>query len=210
MRFGVAVGTYGPDSWRSLAQRAVESAWAAGADEVVHVHTNSLALSRNTAGDQLSTDYLCFLDADDFLEPRFFDNVKKKIRSGKFIYKPYTRGIYTDGTQDSDPSLVPTRDMSLANHLIIGCPVRKLDFLSIGGFDGSLPALEDWDFFGRLILAGCKVIEVPGAVYRISVNPQGRNSIVENHARAFKTVKINFAKNEDRALLRDHMFKEEE
>jgi GT2 family glycosyltransferase len=150
------------------------------------------------------------LDADDCLEPGFFDGIKKVLRQGRLIYKPSTRGYYPDGSIEETPSMIPWRDLSQANHLIIGCVINKSDFLRVGGFDGSLPALEDWDFFGRMVLDGCKVTLATEAVYGIYVNPKGRNSIIEAHARAFKTVKINFAKNNKRNLLIDHMVEDHE
>ena len=67
---------------------AAESARIAGAHQVVMNHGSSLAEARNTGASVLDTEYVTFLDADDFLRANFFDELKRSMMDGNFIYKP--------------------------------------------------------------------------------------------------------------------------
>jgi glycosyltransferase involved in cell wall biosynthesis len=67
MSITVAVATYGDDTWREQAKRAIASAQPQA--PVVYVHGDNLADARNKALALVETEYVVHLDADDILLP---------------------------------------------------------------------------------------------------------------------------------------------
>jgi hypothetical protein len=69
----VAVATYGAPAWADLAERrALPSARALDVP-AVHIHGTTLHEARNQALALVDTEWVCHLDADDELEPGYFD-----------------------------------------------------------------------------------------------------------------------------------------
>jgi len=89
---------------------------------------------------------------------------------------PAMQVVYPSGAEQV-PEL-PNRHepMETLNHAVIGTLVRRKLFERVGGFR-DLPAYEDWDLWLRCLRAGAQMVDVPAAVYRAHVNPDGgRNS----------------------------------
>ena len=201
----VGVATFGDDNWNRMGGRAMttsavnqgvlcmKSTWR-------HVHADSLGEARNEAAEVLSmsSDYIVFLDADDRLAPGYMQAMYRKIRDhkgGPAIFRPSTLGVYEGGlVEDDAPVMIPRTNMANANCVIIGaaCPLPL--FEDVGGFDVGLPALEDWDLWIRMILAGAEVVDVPEAVYRVGVTSDSRNKKVESHRRAYQTIRKRYGR----------------
>jgi hypothetical protein len=171
---GVAVGIYGTDEWAERAKKvALPSVWRqTHACRFGICHSSTLAEARNRAAAKLETDWLIFLDADDELDERY---VESMLAGDGDIRQPSTLGVYSDGTEDDYPVLIPPKsNLLIGNHLVIGSMVRSDLFFEVGGFQ-DLPILEDWDLWIRCWLAGAKIGVAPEAIYRVHVS-QGRNS----------------------------------
>lgn len=197
---GVGVATFGDPNWERMGSNAMtssavnqgvlcmKSTWRV-------IHGESLGEARNEAAEVLSvsSDYIVFLDADDRLAAGYMQAMYRSIRDhkgGPAIFRPSTLGVYEGGlVEDDDPVMIPRTDMAKANCIVIGaaCPLPL--FEDVGGFDVDLPALEDWDLWIRMILAGAEVVDVPDAIYRVGVTSDSRNKKVESHRRAYKTIK---------------------
>ena len=179
----VVVATYGDDEkWVELATRAVLSARRAGAEQVIYFHGDTLAQARNEGASQATGSHLVFLDADDELSPGYIGAMSQAIERTKilssawtWLYQPATIGI-VDGIEDPEPVLIPERPLHTGNFLVIGTMVQKKLFEQVGGFQ-EWEAYEDWDLFWRCHNAGAGVAKVPEAVYRVHVNPNGRNNV---------------------------------
>lgn len=177
----VVVSTYGDDKWKSLAQRAVASAEAQTIPvQVVQVHGNTLASARNLGAARASGEWQIFLDADDELDPRYVEHM---LAAEGDIRRPSTLGI-VDGKEDDYPVLIPYQDIRVANYIVIGAMHRRSDFLAVGGFR-ELPILEDWALWLALVTNGANVVDVPEAIYRVHVNPRGRNQNAKKHGRIY-------------------------
>lgn len=173
----VVIGTFGGSSWRALAaERAAPTAQA----PVVMAHAETLHDARNGGLAQVKTEWVCFLDADDELEPGFFDAM---ATGSADVRVPLTR--YVSGANVGQPTRLRVEEHSHecsadctldGNWLVVGSVVRTELANRIGGwrdFEWS----EDWDFWVRCYLAGASFETVEGATYRAYHRPGSRNSV---------------------------------
>lgn len=198
---GVVVATFGSEGWYAQGFEkscAIRESWSVPENVIhSHVYNGGLAEARNRGIESLETEYIVICDGDDMLTPGFEEAMLEAIsdRPGNYLYQPSSLGV-TDGVVDNEPHLIPDRDMNISNHLIIGTVFSKK---YAERFDHTLPALEDWDFFAKMIYAGAKVIQVPNAIYEVHVRPHSRNKDDVAHGVAYRTIKrrgyIGFLKN---------------
>lgn len=175
----VVIATYGDPSWIDLAhERAWPSAAALGVG-VVHVHSDTLHEARNMGLDMVATDWVCHLDADDELEPGFFDAIDQGIadvRAPAVRYvrpgwpAPNARMPRVAGHQHHCiPECLPQ-----GNWLVVGSVARTDLLREVGGWR-DFSWSEDWDLWLRCHLAGASIEAIPRAVYRAHVRPDSRN-----------------------------------
>jgi glycosyltransferase involved in cell wall biosynthesis len=95
----IVVATFGSEEWRDQGNRTAEAAWELGAGSVVNVHLpeGTLAQARNQGAEDASTEWLCFLDADDELDPGFIPAMRARIEGLRFRDRE-PRGGDDDGT----------------------------------------------------------------------------------------------------------------
>jgi len=179
---GVVVGTYGDRlEWSRIAQRAIRSihAQTRKPDDWIHVHGGSLADARNKGAEILGTDQLIFLDADDELDSRYVEAMmfNAELSSNRWtIWRPSTIGVYPDGSTDESAVMIPASDLKRRNCIVIGAMCPADAFFEVGGFSED-PVLEDWDLWIRCVRSGVAISETPQAIYRVFVNPNGRNQV---------------------------------
>lgn len=168
----VCVGTFGDEAWVELAQRAIASI----PDDVPvrHVHGGTLCEARNQALALTETQHVCFLDADDQLEPGYFD-----FDPVAHVSVPWVR--YISGSVEMQRR-VPVSGhrhecqpecLADGNYIVIGAIVRTGLVRSVGGFR-DFPLYEDWDLWARCWKAGA-TFAYCDSVYRAHVRPDSRN-----------------------------------
>lgn len=173
----VVVATFGAPHWSELAAlRAGPSAEAEHPAELIFEHGATLASARNAGAARARSEWLCFLDADDELEPGFLSallapDVLSDLRA------PAVRYV-TEGAPPPAPLVFADRNIDRLNPCVIGTLLRRELFEAAGGFWPER-AWEDWSLFRRAWLLGATIEHVPTAVYRVNVNPAGRNSTVD-------------------------------
>lgn len=185
MNVSVLVCAHGADAWRELAwSRAYPSAAAQGAHEVIveYERDSTLAAVRNQAADHATGDWLCFLDADDELDPGYVEEMVAEMgrwnlrRRGDLVYNPLLLAPavqYVHAGVEHGPAVVPNAGRwPDLNECVIGTLVPRHLFLAAGGFR-ELPSLEDYDLWLRCAISRAWIQHVPGAVYRAHVNPAG-------------------------------------
>lgn len=177
MKVSILICSFGEDHWRRLAvDRALPSAQGQGAHEVRAWHSPNatLAETRNTAARVATGDVLCFLDADDELEPGYLDAMRetRAQRDTDALLIPWVRYIY--GLR-VDPPVLPGLGLPLIeiNRAVIGTLVPRDLFLDVGGF-GDEPIYEDWDLWLRCSRE-VELVDVPKAIYRVHNDFGGRN-----------------------------------
>lgn len=180
----VIVASYGDDRWAHLAhRRAIPSARAAierrrVQSEILDCHRpdGNLAGIRNDLAGMAEGEWLCFLDADDELEPGYLDALLAPDRWGD-LRAPAIR--YVTAGRAADPITLEDRNIDTMNPCVIGTLIRRDMFHRVGGFWGER-AWEDWSLFRRAWLVGARIEHVRAAVYTVHVDPAGRNSTVHN------------------------------
>lgn len=175
---GVVIGTYGGTEWRRAGQHLTDCVRTMpGVTRVVASHADTLAQARNLGAARLDTDWLIFLDADDQLATTYVTQMLSHFETtgdATGIYRPATQGVYPDGSEDEDAVLIPRRDLTRSNYIVIGAMCRRDVFNEVGGFHEHA-ALEDFCLWRRMAAAGSEVYDVPGAVYKVYIRPDSRN-----------------------------------
>lgn len=183
----VVVGTFGDERWVNLAQtRAIPSAKALGVP-VVHVHGRSLHEARNAAIKRVRTEFLCALDADDELEPGFFQGIEAaghadvRAPSVRYVSDRGHRPVFGEQPGQAVMPRVWGHShqcegacLAFGNWIVIGAVARTQVLRDVGGFR-DWDVFEDWDCWVRCWLAGATFLAAPGAVYRAHASPNSRN-----------------------------------
>jgi glycosyltransferase involved in cell wall biosynthesis len=190
----IIIATFGGSEWAKKAEKATASARNQTVPaQVIPLHAQSLAQARNSAAFMASTEWLIFCDADDTLAP---DYVEKMLEGddGTTLRQPSTIGVYPDGTRDAEPVLIPARDLRQSNYLVIGSMCKREDFVAAGGFDDSLPVLEDWDLWLRLWKEhGAIIGQRREAIYEVGVYPDSRNQNTKLHHNYYNQIRRRYA-----------------
>lgn len=178
MNVSILICTYGHDAWRDAAWGiAYRSAFDQNARQVnvIHQPDGTLARARNEAALRATSDYLCFLDADDELAPGYLDAIEQAHHDapGWALYAPAVQYVHPDGA--TDPAIPNAGRWPDMNECVIGTVLRRDLFNEVGGFR-ELPSLEDYDLWLRCVKAGATIVHVPDAIYRATARPGSRNS----------------------------------
>lgn len=178
MDVDVIVTTYG-EEWFERGEAASRD--AEEQTRVFHFHCRShegsLGSLRNAAVWKFDPqEWLCFLDADDILEPGYIEAMKEANspdgRKWAYLMAPALR----HGARGS-AKVLDDRDMMMLNPCPVGTLIHRKMFDVVGGFWDER-AWEDWSLFRRCVLAGAELVFVPDAVYRDNSTRGGRNSTI--------------------------------
>lgn len=176
----IVVTTYGDESWKETAhKRALPSTEGQGAYEVIYKHYKKLEIgpARNKAALAAEGEWLLFLDADDELQEGYVEGMTAAIcderRPEPALLQPAVRYIRKGMMQN--PIMIPMKDLSSDNYLVIGTVLRRKLFLQVGGFNDYPHGFEDWSLWAKCWKAGAKVFPVPRAIYNAYINPQSKH-----------------------------------
>lgn len=144
--------------------------------EAVRLAENvGLSRVRNLAAARVATEWVTFLDADDWLDARYIEDAETllaTIPQVDVITPDMT--IVRDGARRVFTAAVPEYwdDLLARNTIVQSSLIRRGLITRIGGYDPALD-FEDWDFWIRVLQAGGRIARLPGAyVFR---REHGRN-----------------------------------
>lgn len=182
MDVSVAIGSYGSQSWKDASERAAASVVRLGRLPIrtiqVHLYDGTLAEARNAALEKVETEWVVHLDADDELEPGYFEAMEAgtadlRAPSVRYVRDGIERRPYVPKV--AGHAHVCTADcLRDGNWLVVGTAVRAQMLRDVGGWR-EWPCYEDWDAWLRCWQAGATVEPVRDAVYRAHVDPNSRN-----------------------------------
>lgn len=126
--------------------------------KVISKNNGGCASARNLGFLNLSSDYVLLLDADDELEFSAICKLKEHLKeqTPDFVFIGETR-VRENSRKYHRAYIDPVKPLEycLINDCPSSCMVYKVStFLELGGMDESLIAIEDWDFYNKLFIAG--------------------------------------------------------
>jgi glycosyltransferase involved in cell wall biosynthesis len=125
-----------------------------------------LSRVRNLAAAEAATEWIVFLDADDWLAPEYVARAESWLRRYPKI-DALTTDMTVFGTVGRPGrvvrALVPRfwTDLLHRNSIVQTSFIRRRTVLDLGGYDPGLD-FEDWDFWIRLLQSGRRVGRLPG------------------------------------------------
>lgn len=175
MSITVAIATFGDEIWREIAQRAILS--VKDQAPYVHVHGDSLADARNKCVEQVETEFVVHLDADDVLLPGYTNSMLlgsadvriPMVRTMHNNYRtPYWPVVYGHQHACQPECLLQ------GNYIVVGAAVRTELVRAVGGWwDEQI--YEDWSLWLRCQQAGATFEYMPEAIYGFHKTPGSRN-----------------------------------
>lgn len=112
-------------------------------------HGRGAGWARNAGLAQVTTPFAVFLDADDQIAPTWAEETLAAFEAGGG-----RRYIYTDHVQDGKVVSAPDCAWARGTWHVITALLPTAWALAVGGFDTTLPAFEDTDFYLRLLAHG--------------------------------------------------------
>ena len=185
MEVSAVVATFGDPIWADRARVAMASLEAQTLPpfEIIHVHGVSLQAARNEGAARAAGEWLCFLDADDMLDPHYLEAMAAHELEADLL-GPHVQYVFEGGKNLLRPAMpkVPghTHDcghqcLTDGNYLVVGTLVRKAMFVAVGGFWDE-EFYEDWSLWLRCVVrAGATAVTVPEAVYIATHRYRSRN-----------------------------------
>ena len=159
-----------------------------GRVRVIHQQNGGLSAARNRGIAAANGAFLTFLDDDDLVAPT------KIARQAHFLHTHPEIGLVHCGYYHSDGAgkildkvwLFPEGEtlpqLIRGNYIWSGAPmVRRACLDQVGGFDCSLPQLEDWDMWLRLAQSDCRfaAVSMPLGTYRLRHNNMSADLLVQ-------------------------------
>jgi glycosyltransferase involved in cell wall biosynthesis len=125
-----------------------------------------LSRVRNLAASHATTEWIVFLDADDWLEPTYVEQAEAALARSPDIHVLVPDMTLVRG--DRRPRLVRSRiprdwrELLKRNTIVQTSFLRRELVNTLGGYDPQLD-FEDWDFWVRALKAGGRFARLPGA-----------------------------------------------
>jgi glycosyltransferase involved in cell wall biosynthesis len=179
MDITICIASFGHPKWKELVRRRALPSVKQFDVPVVVYHGTSLHEARNTCLERTQTEWVCFLDADDELEPGFIKAMETGSADVRAPSVRYVRPGAMNG-QARVPKVWNHSHNCVAeclpkgNWLVVGSLVRTELVRTVGGWK-DWPVYEDWDLWLRCHLAGASFEAIPSAVYRAWAMPKSRN-----------------------------------
>lgn len=124
-----------------------------------------LARTRNQAAQTAETEWIVYLDADDWLADDFVEAGERWLADHRHVDALTTdMFLVRDGRRLQRRKAQPPRrwtDLLRANSIVQTSFIRRSLVLELGGYDPSLD-FEDWDFWIRAVKAGHVIGRLPG------------------------------------------------
>lgn len=158
---------------------------------ILHQSNRGLPAARNAGAVGADSEFLVFLDADDWIEPEFVARLHAALRGGgdEASHAYCQERLVEQGTgiwkvPDWDPLL-----MMITNLHPVTALVRRDRFEAVGGFDESMTGgYEDWDLWLRFVGRGWRGVRVrePLFVWRRHSPTTMVMNTVKNHEALYR------------------------
>jgi glycosyltransferase involved in cell wall biosynthesis len=174
--------------------------------------TSGGSFARNQGIDHSNGEYLAFLDDDDAWEPTKLEEQVSLLSTGDAGLCRTGFNLYSrDGTlikyvyksprfNDHYKSIVADNFLGGTSSVLVKRTLVK----AINGFDPNLPALQDWDFFIRLLKERCTIAGIDKPLVRYYFMDDARNVSFnyKKHMAAMKHLKMKYQHENEYPLLK--------
>ena len=124
--------------------------------------------ARNVGAQNTDSEFLCFLDADDRLAPRYIEQCLRALRDPTVAIAYANMQKFGDQTDVFDAPAFDRTLLQRTNFISSHAVLRRQVFDLVGGYRKLKNAHEDWDLYRRMMQLPWKAVKVPTAVhYRI-------------------------------------------
>jgi hypothetical protein len=153
--------------------------------KLIRRENGGVAAARNTGIKTATGEWICALDSDDYLHPRFIERLIGRNDVVSPLLQAFGAG-YSDtwGGSVKYPSVA---DFARENSAICGSLFRKVWWERVGGYDENMRhGYEDWDFWTRLAHAGARFTNMNEVLFHYRRYPESRADVPCSleHARA--------------------------
>jgi len=151
--------------------------------EVITIVTpnHGVSAARNIGAEFSEGDYLCFLDADDFLDKTYISKCMEVVGEYDIVGTNYEE--FGDSTIISQLTPIPTvKDLVFNNKIHASALHNRKVWETLNGWDITfLEGYEDWDYWYRALKAGFSAINLkePLLKYRKHGNTRN-NKVIKN------------------------------
>lgn len=134
----------------------------------INQENRGVSTARNNGVKTATGEYICFLDADDWLEEECLKKSEEIFQEHQDLRAFYLKNWSVDEAGNGHEYVDYYGNYNgvllwgMANHMVI----RKVDFMSVGGYDEQMRSgWEDWDFSIRFLYHNCNVIVSDKCLY---------------------------------------------
>ncbi|HCW64212.1 MAG: glycosyltransferase family A protein [Leeuwenhoekiella sp.] len=147
---------------------------------VVYQENQGVSVARNNGIIQSQFQYICVLDADDYLETTFLEKAKQLLESNRdaiyvsSYYRKFNNKNKTIGVIRPTGGLVAG---FLVKNNGASCGLfKKSDWHTVGGYDKLFKnGYEDWDFSISLLKSGKRMYIIPEILFNYRVKKRSRD-----------------------------------
>jgi len=138
---------------------------------VRHLTNRGLAEARNTGAKEAKCEFIAFLDADDEVEPQFFEKALPVLETYANVGFVYSWVQYFENSQAIWPTWNTHFPYLLGHNMLAPiCVVRKKAFLDVGGNNPRFEySLEDYECWINLLKHGWLGVSLPECLVRYRV-----------------------------------------
>ncbi|OKH52671.1 hypothetical protein NIES2101_13590 [Calothrix sp. HK-06] len=152
---------------------------------VINQLNQGVSAARNFGVKEALSDWVLFLDADDWILPQHLEKLTDVIKQDANVDAVYSGWVrvtpdgkfinYDFSNQASQMFAAFAGSCVFAIH---SCIVRRSIILDVGGFDPELPTCEEWDLWQRIARTGARFAAIPekSACYRMRPNSASANT----------------------------------
>lgn len=147
----------------------------------VNQDNKGVVVARNNGAAVATGDFLCFLDADDYLDEDYI----AVLKDGLLLSSDETKFSFTDivyiRANSSEKQQLPAYSryrLAYENWIPVTALIEREAFVKVGGFSASMNlkySFEDWDLWLKLLDAGYGGIKVTGSQLNYRLHGAGRN-----------------------------------
>jgi glycosyltransferase involved in cell wall biosynthesis len=152
---------------------------AEGFARVIRLPHRGTAAARNRGALEARGEFLCFLDADDLIDPGYCEKLGLMLSMNPSLAFVYSGVAHFGDMQAVAFDEYDVERLKRENFLAVTCLIRRAVYLKIGGMDEAMiQCHEDYDFWLRLASEGYRGAMVYEAMFHYRRHAQGKMASV--------------------------------